>query len=421
MKRDRSQLENILLACFEENEGSRSTQEDIKDYLFNHYQVNRGLTSSVLSQSRPIQSISDELLCVFAEAAYNVYGDDACNPEIFFTEAQIKVVQNTTFDIGSEIEGDIKFNNVLCVRPGQYMTVITSQRLSELLNSGRIVYRAETQRGTISKKVGDTIIKKMRINIKSASEIADEIINRRYEPTLLYVNALSDDEDACVYSGRNRTLTIRDGIEIDLTDGFHRTYGTIKALISNPTIDQPWMLCVTNWSIARTQSFIFQQDHKTPLSPEVRVSMDQNDLTTQIVTALNERMHNEMQGKIVTDYRSITEGIGHTLFSTMADGIEAGFKPQYQREIGSIVEFLINFYNELLPIIQQCESLTQSYLFYGYNLLAGHYYKNNIALDNLEHAVSLLSKDQSVDKKYYGQLTKRQRSKIEEWISHAIV
>jgi hypothetical protein len=54
-------------------------------------------------------------------------------------------------------------------------------------------------------------------------------------------------------------------------------------------------------------------------------------------------------------------------------------------------------------------------------LLAGHYYKNNIALDNLEHAVSLLSKDQSVDKKYYGQLTKRQRSKIEEWISHAIV
>lgn len=421
MKRDRSQLENLLLACFEENEGSRNVQENIKDFLFNRYKVNRGLTSSILSQSRPIQSISDELLCAFAEAAHDVWGKDACNPEIFFFENEIKIVHNTTFEVSGNIEGDIKLNSVLCVRPGQYITVITSQYLGALLNSGKINYRSETQRGVVSKRVEDTIIKKVRINPKSASEIADVIEKRQYEPTPLTVNVLSDDKDACVYSSRNRTLVIKNGVEVDMIDGFHRTYGTIKALINNPDIDQPWILCVTNWPIARTQSYIFQEDHKTPLAQEVRVSMDQNDLATQIVTRLNDKMHNEMQGKIVTDYRSVTQGVDYTLFSTMIDGIKDGFQPQYQRDINPIIDCLVNFYNELLPIIQSQDELMQYYLFYGYNLLAGYYYKNKISFSNLEKAVSLLREDPISSKKYSGHLSKKQRSKMKEWISHAIV
>ena len=422
MKRDRKQLENILLGCWEEHEKSRADFEALDDYLYRNYKIPLNLVTDILSLARPIDLISAELLCALANGTYKVFDCPGANPSKFFTDTEIEAVGNMTFEQDGSVDGDLKFTNVLYVRRDHYVTVISSQYLNKLLDNGRIVYRPETQRGTVTRRSGDSIIKKIRINHNHVKHIDEMIRKRQYEPTMLTINVLSDDPDACVYNSRNRSLSVKKGVEVDMTDGLHRAYGTIKALINNPDIDQPWILCVTHWPIARAKSYIRQEDYKTPLSPEVRASMDQNDIATQIVTSFNEAPQNEMQGRIATDTRSVSERSAHTLFSVVLDGVRNGFKPKYQKDIPIIADYLVKFYNELVPLIQDKNDLMHYGLFYGYTLLAAYYYEGGTPLDTLSEVVNKLNENPlKKSGRNIKTLTLKLQQTVKEWIENAVV
>lgn len=418
--KNRSQLENILLARWQENERSQPKYEAMVDFLHS-YQVDPGLIGRLISSATPVEMVSDELLCVLAMATQNVFDCDGCSPNRFFTDIEISTVKGMTFEPENDIDGDIRFNNVLCVRLDHYLTVISSQYLKLLLNSGHIIYRPETQRGMTIKQVADSIIKKFRINTRSVSHIAEMIVNKRYEPTTLTINVYSDDLDACIFNSRNRTLIIKDGVEVDMIDGLHRTYGTLEALMDSPNIQQPWELRIVHWSIPRAKLFIRQEDYKTPLTKEVRVSMDQNDLATQVVTMLNEAMYNEMQGRIATDTQSVLQGRSYTLFSIMVDAVRDFFKPKYQRDVSEISNYLVSFYNALIPLIQNRDGFIHYYLFYGYILLAEYFNRNKISLEELSRIIDALIEDPINDTDHIKSMTSAQRKIIKEWIDRVVI
>lgn len=418
---DRRQLENVLLGCWEEHEKSRADFEALDDYLYRNYKIPLNLTTDILSLARPIDLISAELLCALAMGTFKVFDCAAANPAKYFTDIEIDAVSNMTFEQDESLDGDLKLSNVLCVRKDHYVTVISSQLLNKLLDSGRVVYRPETQRGSVVRRVGDAIIRKIRINHNSVKHITEMIIKRQYEPTMLTINVLSDDPDSCVYNSRNRTLYIKEGVEVNMTDGLHRTYGTIKALISNPDIDQPWILCITRWPISRVKTYIRQEDYKTPLPPEVRASMDQYDIATQIVTALNEAMQNEMQGRIATDTRSVAEGVAYTLFSVMLDGVRNGFKPKFQKDVSTITAYLVKFYNDLIPLIKSRDDLTHYGLFYGYTLLAARCYNGDTPFELLGGIVGRLHTNPlSRSGRNIKTLTLKEQQTVKEWIDNAL-
>lgn len=416
MKRDRGQLENIILACWQENEKNRVGHDALRSYLWDKFKIEPGHISSLISGAKRIEGVSDQYLCALAMATYEVFGCQGSNPKEFFTDAELQKVKETSFEPTNSLNGDLKFDDVSYVCNDHYFTTISSQYLRALLDEGRLIYRPETQRGTITKRQGDAIIQKVRINRNNVTEIANDIEENKYEPTTLTMNVVKGSGEM-VYDARSRTLIVSKGAECNLIDGLHRTYGVIQAMIENPEIKQPWEFRIVNWSIEKAKAFIFQEDHKTPLTKEVRVSMDQHDLSTQIVSMLNQEMHNEMQGRIATDIRSITKGKAYTLFSMMVDSVRKFLKPQYQKDVESMTKRLISFYNALIPIINNKDDLMKYYLFYGYTQLASIL----PSLDNLEEVIIALDHNPIEN---YGQKTSlatKHKKTIERWINNAVV
>ena len=76
-------------------------------------------------------------------------------------------------------------------------------------------------------------------------------------------NVLKDGNDNIEYNPDNMSLIIGKESEIDIVDGFHRSYAILKALITKPNLNKNWEVRIVNWDIDKAQRFIYQESLQT--------------------------------------------------------------------------------------------------------------------------------------------------------------
>ncbi len=396
MKVPREQLEEQLHLIINEYATDKQIHEEIVGNMKNK-NVSPGETRAILTQSslHPLETMDIGLIYTLTKNFYKATGRGILNPENYFYKNEIEEGNKWKRPKPNIVIEDLTLSNFIQVDSDQWIGTMSSQQLGRLYNNGRILYRPETQRGLKLIKSKDSILYRIDYNLDAINNISDMILNGEFIANTITLNVLRDGNDTILYDPISSELEIGRRSEIDVVDGFHRSYGLLKALVVNPNLDFNWEIRVVNWDIAKAQRFIYQEDYKTPLRKEYKESLSQARLESTVVNNLNEAPHNEMQFKIATDINAIAHNRAYIMFNTMADAVKDNFKIQSQRDVRNITSFLVDFFNELIgKFISDFNNISRSQaksyvtipnMFIGFTAIAGKLYNK----DNWQHLLNV--------------------------------
>jgi len=349
MKVEREFLENEIERICRSIAKSKKIKK-IEGELFDEHNITPGQTRGLINGTIPLMSVSLEILFVLAKALYKYTKDEKVNPEKYFTEYEINDMANFKIVINTPKDSEIVFENVIQTAEDQFLTTISIQRLAELYKMGRINYNPETQRNMKHIQYRGTILKQINLNMASVDAMKDAMLEGSYIPDEITLNILKTGDEKFSYNIETRTLIVDAESEIDVVDGFHRSYAILKALMINPNLDFNMELRITNWDVPKAQRFIIQKNKQNKIAEMHLKAWQQEKLENQVVKKLNESGNNEMQWKITTDWNLIQYNRAYVLFDTIAETVKYCFELKNQRDVNRVSEYLIEFFNELIGI-----------------------------------------------------------------------
>lgn len=231
--------------------------------------------------------------------------DEKCLKK-YFTEDEIaylstqKVTQDT-------ISLPVTFENMVQVSADQWIGKITVHDLMQLKKARLINYEEGEQRAFQKMRSGGIELYKPFVSKKNVREIRDAMENGTYIPDPITLNMPEGSE----FSFDNNTVTVYSlpkGM-FNLDDGYHRYIAMSQIYDFDETFDYPMELRLVNFSNAKANSFIFQQDQKTPMKKIVSDSYNVNAIPNKIVQRINQEPMCNIQGMIGRNDAKINDAI----------------------------------------------------------------------------------------------------------------
>lgn len=354
------------------------------------------------SQSIPLDTVNDEILCLLSYLLYEESGIAIINPERYFTNAEISKIKKYKLGKKEATQLPLVLENVVELSDGQWSTVQSIQDIVSWYESNIVNYNFDTQREASYKDIGDSLIKKPTVNWNSVDQIAERIIQGLFYSNYITLNILKNGEDNKVYDAEKKALLINKGSKIDILDGFHRSLGMIKALSQNPNINYNTGVMITNFDVPTANSFIRQEDHRNKINARHIKANNVENLFNEIVKQLNTNLKSEIRGKITSDIAVLKSSLAYTLTDIMSDSLEILFKKEVKtrRDMSKLSSYLIEFYNEVYGINydgfdkQNMNSYAFGNMFVVYNCIAKKLHNNNNWVDELENIIDKLNKHQ---------------------------
>ena len=219
--------------------------------------------------------------------------------EIAYLSTQ-KVTQDT-------ISLPVTFENMVQVSSDQWIGKITVHELMQLKKARLINYEEGEQRAFQKMRSGGIELYKPFVSKKNVREIKAAMENGTYIPDPITLNM----PDGSEFSFENNTVTVYSlpkGM-FNLDDGYHRYIAMSQIYDFDETFDYPMELRLVNFSNAKANSFIFQQDQKTPMKKIVSDSYNVNAIPNKIVQRINQDPMCNIQGMIGRNDAKINDAI----------------------------------------------------------------------------------------------------------------
>lgn len=262
----------------------------------------------------------------------------------FYTEKEIKRYNDEKYQV-EKVEFPIKFK-VVQVTDDQWIGGTSFKFLMELRNSGLINYNENTQR-TLTRKIKNGIEKfVISLNLVAVKAIREAIISGRYIPDTVTLNMQEDDDELdYIYNSKTCELIVRSASALDIIDGYHRyiAFGQIYDLDNEN--DYPIEIRITNFSEAKANQFIYQQDQKTKMKKSDSNSFNQFNAGNQVVERLNQDAQFNLCGQIKKAGGYIDYGV----FAATVNGLFFNNKEATKKQIiekSKIIKNGINAYTE---------------------------------------------------------------------------
>lgn len=339
--------EKLKKAIYESSINS-SIQEDIINKLAKRG-YNLGIISGVFEGNVALDSLSMLDVGVFALEIYNIANIGYINPTIYLTDIELeKVKEYKKGDNQDLLEYPIVFDDVRQVAPDIWTIVIPVQLIAKLGRSNMLNYEFETQREAKAIKTDDGIILTPTVNSQSIIEIKDEIIEGTLIPTILTFNVPLRESENFKYDRKLNKWILLSG-KLNIIDGYHRYLG-INAALREKDIDLNFEIRLTNFDTDKAKKFIVQEDKRNPISKEYIKSIDDTDLSTQLINRLNQNSKSELKGKITTDNTTINSGLALVSFEIMYLTIKKLWKLVTIDDSDSLFEYLRMFFNKLVGL-----------------------------------------------------------------------
>ncbi|MFA7157433.1 MAG: DNA sulfur modification protein DndB [Bacilli bacterium] len=315
----------------------------------------------------------------------------------YFTNIEISEWENYKEEKESEDIFPYNLKDVQEIIYGkQWQSKLTIQQLNKLYNV--LLWNPNSQRGfKVTKKA-------IRINedTKKVREIADSILSGTYYPDHIKINIVKD-ENKPIYNPKTRMLTLREGVILNIWDGFHRKSASALVLLENPDIDFTWPIDITNLSEIETHNAMVQVNKQTPINPDVIAPKDysknENLVLDKIIDSRGDlsNVTKDTDSFVKSDRGLVSKPI-------LAEAIKDNYTNQLDSAMNrdTIASWIVEFTNYLMGvyseefIINPYEVKKTSYInnlnmFYGYIALS------STLKDNKEWKEILKQKIESID------------------------
>lgn len=329
-----------------------SINSNIQDEIINKLAkrgYNLGTISGVFEGNVALDSLLLLDVGVFALEIFNITNIGYINPAIYLTDIELKKVKE--YKVGNNqdlLQYPIVFDDVRQITPDIWTVAIPVQLIAKLGRSNMLNYEFETQREAKTIKTDDGIILTPTVNSQSIVEIKNEIIEGTLIPTILTFNIPLKESENFKYDKNLNKWILLSG-KLNIIDGYHRYLG-IGAALREKDIELNFEIRLTNFDTDKAKKFIVQEDKRNPISKEYIKSIDDTDLSTQLINRLNQNSKSELKGKITTDNSTTTSGLSLVSFDIMYQTIKKLWKLVTIDDSDALFEYLRMFFNKLVGL-----------------------------------------------------------------------
>ncbi len=403
--KNREILEQELKFVYENKiRNNKKNRKEMMDKIKEEF-TNRNILSTkavgMLNGSIPMENVSDQLLFILAKAVYSATASCAIELSKYFFEDEMKILDRYR-EKSQEEKDTLVIDRVIESRYNTYksfLTYMTYQQIRDLYSQGRITYNPNAQRALLTSIYKDAEIGEIDLNNASIKEIKKAMQEGKYIPTMITFNMLkkTEEETKYYYDKNNLKLVIEKDVEIDVTDGYHRSVSVIEAICEMPDLEGELEVSITNYELDIAGLYVVQESKRNVIKPSQLAKLNVEKRESVVVNNLNNRTRkNEMYKKIATDEMAIKRNLAYVKFDTLVEAVKRSFALKAEREIEPVSRYLIEFYNEVIGINIEYfskDNLTNSKLksyivhkniFIFYTLLAGKLYEKDSWKEKLE-------------------------------------
>lgn len=278
----------------------RKERRELYDKVKERFNMSVFDTEEMITFKRDIKEFTTfEVFCV-------VYCLDPNCLNKYFTKEEIEYLSKEKI-IEEKASFPITFNNMVQVADDQWIGKITVQELMKFKKARLINYEEGEQRAFQRIKSGGIEIYKPFVNRRSVREIKEAMQSGAYIPDPITFNM----PDGSSFSFDNNILTVYSlpkGM-FNLDDGYHRYIAMSQIYDFDSSFDYPMELRIVNFSNAKANSFIFQQDQKTPMRKIVSDSYNVNSIPSKIIQRINQDPLCNIQGMIGRNDAKINDAV----------------------------------------------------------------------------------------------------------------
>ena len=295
--------ERLKKAIYESSINSRTQEEVINKIAERGYEL--GFISGIFEGNVALDSLSLMDIGVFALEIFNITDIGYINPSVYLEDIELERVQHYKIDDTQDLfEYPVVFEHARQIAPDIWTVAVPIQFISKLGRSNMLNYEFDTQREAKTIETDEGIILTPTVNSQSVVEIKNEIVEGNLIPTILTFNIPLVESENFKYDKKlNRWILLKG--KLNIIDGYHRYLGIIAAIREREKIEFNFEIRLTNFDNDKARKFIVQEDKRNPISKEYIKSIDDADLSTQLINRLNQNNQSELKGKITTDNTTI--------------------------------------------------------------------------------------------------------------------
>ena len=297
---------------------NRELCQQIVEYCEQQYDYPNGKLMDVIADREPMSDLKDCNLFYLSDALSQFLKNFKLSD--YFDDAEILQYKNTKYS-----KKKFAFPLIIpCIeihQGKQWIGAADAKFFLDLNESEMIHYNVNKQR-TMQKVIrGEEVIFRTKLVKHSVNQIAQLMQDGEYIPDILTLDIPEDEED-WYYDEDKKEIHINSLDHFDITDGYHRFRAMLKNYELDHSFNYPMGIQITNFSVARTQQFIYQVDQKNKMSAVQSRSYNTNRYSNEIVNMLNEKgcgcvisgmIHRGDNGSSV-DYASLSEIIEYYWF-----------------------------------------------------------------------------------------------------------
>lgn len=295
MKTSREDLERILSNLCMNIALDNELCTKIYDYAKEKHDIPRGIISDLVCLRMSMSEVSEFILfCLYESIIENT--DTKNNLNYYYTDQEINQYLKSKYQV-DKIKFPLRFK-MIQVKEDQWVGSVTAKTLMKLRAAQLINYNTNAQR-TMKKIVrGDKEIYRISLNQNAVNEIKNSYEKNEFIPNTITLNIPMYSDNDYYYDSDSNELVINRLEYFDELDGFHRYIALCKASDNDQDFDYDMELRIVNWDDSRGQTFIYQEDKRTPIRKIDAESMNMNKTSNIIVERLNNSVHCNMKGLI---------------------------------------------------------------------------------------------------------------------------
>lgn len=368
----------------------------IYTYANEKYEIPKGIVSDLVTKRMAMSAVSEFVLFILLDSICNVLKDntDILGVDNFYSMQEWKHYRNSKYET-EKIQFPLVFKMVQ-ITDDQWVGKIDVDMLMKLRQAQLINYNVNAQRSLTKIVKGDKETYKITLNSKAVKSISDNYKDGTFIPNTITLNVPLDSDSDFYYDEEKSSLVINSLECFHISDGFHRYIAACQTRDANPEFNYSMELRVVNWEDSKAQSFIWQEDQRTPIRKVDSRSMNMNRAANIVVTRLNENVRCNLKGLI-----NRNEGAIH--FGELADLVDyfyfkgVGKEKERSVSIQAVKELTDNF-NMLTEYNTEYLEHRMSYRTLLVAMFCFDYFKGNDNInvcEVIEKAVKVIEKSDS--------------------------
>lgn len=335
--------------------------------------------SNLFNDNIRIEFFNPNELFWLTKGIFEMTKESEYNPNIFFTESEIKEITTTPIEQDEEITELVFPLTLPTIDNEQWIcSQIPITTITKYFDIGAFTYDKRVQRETRKVKLkNNDYSERIKVYKKNVEEIKEDYETNDFTPTAVSLNILkSDDLDFIPYDYDLENLTLRifmkKGVVVQIPDGFHRFLAMSK-VVSDPKMkgklekeQRVTQVNIFYRDLTKIGKYIIQQSKGNKIKPAKLKVLDTADVYTSIANDIasgGSTGTNALFNNVGLDNEDVSNFNKYTTIDILSKAIKRNWEIDIKdfKNRRKLKEYLMKFFNEVISTsLKQFENIAES-------------------------------------------------------------